>query len=251
MTDAVAEAQAKAKADESQAAEIAAQEAAKTAEAEAQETQEPAPSTPDLSGTVVEQVAELVTAAGLLPSDVAQIVSENGGNLTPALFKTLVDEHGEATTNLIADNLRAFNETAITKGNAVDNEIYSQVKEAFKGVTEQSGEDTWKELSAWAKENIPNAERQEVNELLAKGGLSAKFAVDHLVSKFRGDAQYSQSANLEEGEGSNEDQGVAMIDKATYDRELRSLMEKGHDYNTSPEIATLQRKRLKAIRRGR
>jgi hypothetical protein len=250
MTDAVAEAQATANAAaETEPTEIVVDAAPVTNEPAKVIEGTPASESP--SGTAVEQVGALIVEAGLSPQEVAKIVSENGGNLTPALFKSLVDKHGEATTNIIADNLKTFNADAESKGNAVDQAIYSQVKDAFKGVTEQDGEATWRELSTWAKDNIPSEQRAEINELLKAGGLSAEFAVNHLVQKFQSDPSYTQSASLEEADGVSDSYGTAMIDKATYDRELRRLQSEGHDYNTSPEIAKLQRQRSKAIRRGR
>ena len=256
MTDEVAEAQAKAKAEAAESAEtVAASEQENAPKGEESPTpkadlgdEDEGSKLPE--GTVVEQVGSLIVDAGLKPEDVAKIVSENNGDLTPALFQQLVEKHGEGLTSIIADNLRSFNKDAVTKGNENDTAIFTHVQESFKGVTEQSGEETWKELSGWAKENIPNAERKEINSLLKQGGLSAKFAVDHLVKKFQSSDSYTQTASLESGDSVADSSGGAMIDRATYDRELRKLQSEGHDYNTSPEIAQLQRRRQKAIRRG-
>ena len=258
MTDAVAEAQAAAKAAadaEQQAPASGEQEQAPVDPvdpAPASAPADPAPEQPkvDPSKDVVAQVGALVTEAGLKPEEVAKIVSENNGDLTPALFQSLVEKHGEGLTAIIADNLKNFNTDAVEKANENDNAVFDRVAKAFEGVTEQSGEESWKELSAWAKDNIPNEERAEINKLLQAGGLSAEFAVDHLVKKFQSDSSYSQSASLETADGVADSAGLAMVDKAEYDRELRKLLNEGHDYNTSKDIAQLRRRREKAIRRG-
>jgi len=44
--------------------------------------------------------------------------------------------------------------------------------------------------------------------------------------------------------------GGKPLDKVGYDRELRKLLNDGHNYDTSPEIAALNSRRTKSLARG-
>ena len=44
--------------------------------------------------------------------------------------------------------------------------------------------------------------------------------------------------------------GGKPLDKVGYDRELRKLLNDGHSYDTSPEIASLNSRRTKSLARG-
>lgn len=265
MTDKVAEAQAaaKAEADAKAAAQAAGGEGDKTpAPGATSEGDKPADNKPaasiveddkggktPLEGSATEQVETLLKGAGLDPKEVTRIVMENDGTVTPAVFKALVEEHGEATAKVVVDNLSQFSASAKAEVTARDEAIYSQVAKAFEGVTEQSGAESWAELAAWAKDNVPNSERQEINDLLSHGGIAAEFAVKTLIDKFKSSDSFTQPALLEEGE-SQDTSGIKPLDKASYDRELRKLLGEGRDYNTDPDIAKLKRARSKAIARG-
>lgn len=201
--------------------------------------------------TAAQQVESFLTDAGLEPSDVARAVTENGGEVTPAILKALVEKHGEGVASLIKDKLTYLHESNVKASQAKDQAVFAQVEKAFEGVTEQSGEDSFKELATWAKANMTKEERASINELLAKGGASATIAVDTLVNRFKqSDSFVEQKADLLVADDASQEYGGKPLDKAGYDRELRKLMNEGHDYDTSPEIAQLNARRMKAIRRG-
>lgn len=204
----------------------------------------------DLTSPVVKQVEKLITEAGLNASDVARIVTENDGKATPELIKALADKHGDAVAAVVAEQLSGFHNANKEKANKRDQAIFDQVQEAFKGVTEQGGKDTWNELAGWAKENIPNDERKEINELLAQGGIAAKYAVDDLVSRFKSSEQFSQPADLITGDATPNDFGVKPLSKAEYVSELRKLEAKGHVYGQSQEMAALDKRRTAGMQRG-
>lgn len=205
-----------------------------------------------LDKSVLSQVEGLLKDAGLSPSEVATVVTKENGEITPDILKALADKHGDAVASLVADKLQGFHEQTKTEANKRDKAVFDQVQEAFKGITEQSGEESWKELSAWAKENVPNAERKEINALLKQGGKAAQYAVQDLISQFKNSDTYEQPAELLDGDSLGDDTfgGGKPLDKAGYDRELRKLLNEGHVYGQSPEIAALDRRRLKAINRG-
>lgn len=210
----------------------------------------PEPKDFDFNTPVVQQIEQLVVDAGLDAGEVAKSVTENNGEVTPALAKKLVEKHGEAVAGLIISQLKGFHSANKAKSEARDNAIFSQVEESFKGVTEQSGQDTWKELSTWAKENVPNDERKEINKILQQGGLGAKYAVDDLVNRFKSSESFVQSADLITGDRVTDSSGVTPLSKSDYQRKFRELEAKGHVYGQSQELAQLDKQREAGMRKG-
>lgn len=204
----------------------------------------------DLSTPVVQQVESLIKEAGLDVQDVAKNVNDNDGKATPELIKALADKHGDAVAAVVAEQLAGFHESRKNLDNKRNQQIYDQVQEAFTGVTEQSGQETWTELAGWAKENIPNEERKEINKLLAQGGIATKYAIQDLVSRFKSSESFTQSADLITGDNTANDFGVKPLSKTEYVSELRKLEAKGHVYGQSQEMAALDKRRNAGIQRG-
>tara|TARA_R110000822_G_scaffold46604_5_gene123990 strand:+ start:4915 stop:5799 length:885 start_codon:yes stop_codon:yes gene_type:complete len=204
----------------------------------------------DLSAPVVKQVEKLLTDAGLDVSEVAQTVINNDGKVSPELIKALVDTHGEAVASIVAEQLSGFHESRKTLDTKRDQVIFDQVADSFKGITEQGGKETWSELAGWAKENVPNDERKEINKLLAQGGIATKYAVDDLVNRFKNSESFTQSADLMEGDATVNDFGVKPLSKSEYVMKLRELEAKGHVYGQSQEMASLDKRRTSGRQRG-
>ena len=110
-------------------------------------TESPTTSTVDMSATVVKQVEQLIVDAGLTASEVALAVQSGGGQVTPAIMQALVAKHGEAVASLVANQLESLNTSNIATASAKDTAVYTQVKEAFKDLTEQGGKESWTELA--------------------------------------------------------------------------------------------------------
>lgn len=193
-------------------------------------------------------VNSLVLDAGLTAQEINEAFAKSEGKTTAEIKEKLVEKHGEAVGELLAQQLETQYKTATEAAKAKDQAVYDQVAKEFEGVTEQSGEDSWKELATWSKENVPNDVRKELNTLLQQGGLAAKLAVRELSELYK-ENNFAQDAKLMEADGAG-DTNVEILDKATYDREVRKLMNEGHDYATSPKIQQLKRNRTKAINRG-
>ena len=197
------------------------------------------------------KVQPFLEQAGLVPSEVAAAVTKAGGEVSLEIMAKLVEKHGEGVAGLIKDQLNTLHVSHMDAGKKADTKVFDQVQEAFKGVTEQSGADTFKELATWAKTNLPKAERVEINGLLAQGGKAAELAIASLVNSFKTSTSFiEQPAQLTQADGYGNAQATQPLDKAGYDRELRKLMDQGHNYETSPEIATLNNRRSKSIQRG-
>lgn len=206
---------------------------------------------PKFDSSAAEQVRPFLEDAGLTPSEVATAVTEANGEVSIEIMKKLVEKHGEGVAGLIKDKLGNLHKSNVTAAKAADNKVFNQVQEAFKGITDQTGADTFKELATWAKTNVPVADREEINGLLRQGGKAAELAIDSLIQSFKkSDSFISQPAKLVAGESSVTEYGSKPLDKAGYNRELRKLMDNGHNYDTSPEIAQLNSRRSKSIARG-
>lgn len=215
------------------------------------ETSEPKKDTKTFDSATANQVQPFLEDAGLVPSEVAQTVTENDGEVSIEIMKALVEKHGEGVAGLIKDKLTSLHKSNVAASKAADTKVYNQLEKSFEGITDQSGAETFKELAAWAKDNVPKQERVEINKLLAQGGKAAELAIDSLVNKFKtSDSFVSQPAELMAADGANSEYGGKPLDKVGYDRELRKLLNEGHNYDTSPEIASLNSRRLKSRNRG-
>lgn len=206
----------------------------------------------DFKSPIVQQIETLVKDAGLDPADVAKAVTESKGEVSPALMKSLVEKHGEAVAALIANNLKTFHDANVAQANKRDTGIYDEVAEQLKGVTEQSGKESWNELATWAKTNIGNTERSEINDMLAKGGLSAKAAIKEITTRFleANKVPATQEAELMGGDHVPTANVGAPLSKSDYSREMRTLTEKGHIYGASSEMEALDNRRLAGRARG-
>lgn len=195
------------------------------------------------------QVTKFLDDAGLNSESVIKEFVDDG-ELSVDSMKALVEKHGEAVASLIVDKLKGLHKQSVEAAEERDQAVFKQVEEAFKGLTDQTGEKTWEELSGWAKENVPNEERAELNRMLQGGSLQAKLAIDYLVSTFKKSDAFSQPAELLDTDNVSEEYGLKPLSRTEYLRELDVLLAKGHDYNTSPEIRQLEARRQKGMSRG-
>ena len=206
---------------------------------------------PKFDSTEAERVRPFLEDAGLTPAEVAASVTSTDGEVSIEIMQKLVEKHGEGVAGLIADKLKGLHTSNVTAAKAADNAVFAQVATAFKDVTDQSGADTFKELATWAKSNLSVQERTEINGLLRQGGKAAELAINSLAASFKkSDSFIPQPAKLVSGDNSVNEYGGKPLDKTGYNRELRKLMDNGHNYETSPEIASLNSRRTKSIKRG-
>lgn len=203
-----------------------------------------------LEHAAIAGVQKLIVEAGINPQELAVFVTKTDGELPSGLLDALKKKHGDTVAELVIDKIKAIHSANKAQSQKRTDAVYAQVKEAFKDVTDQSGEATWKELSDWAKTNLDEDTRTELNVLLSKGGFQAKMAVSHLVQEFKSkNVTQTQTAKLLPGD-STANFGVVPMNRVDYHRELDKLLNAGHDYNTSPQIAELNRKRQAGMKAG-
>lgn len=200
--------------------------------------------------SAAKQVSDMITEAGLDAAQARDAITANGGKCTPEIYKALVEKHGEGMASLLSSQMTQVHTDQVDASNAQDKAIYTQVADAFKGVTEQSGEETWSELSTWAKANVSNDDRKELNAVIAQGGMAAKLAVQELVSMFQQSGDYSQEMVGLEGDNVPNAGKGGDLTRQEYNTELDVLLAKGHDYNTSREVKALQARRARSATRS-
>lgn len=194
-----------------------------------------------------EQLANFVVDVGFDIADVDEYLDKYGV-LPVEVTDALKEKHGDAVANMVAGQVEQMMDSQREAAQAQDKKMFDHLQETFKDVTDQSGEDTWNELKTWANENMAE-DKTELNQLLAQGGLASKLAIDHMVNKFRSSDNFEQSADLLDGDDLSNDHIIAPLSKEAYNKQLSELLNKGHKYE-SPEVAKLQRQRLKAMQRG-
>lgn len=201
--------------------------------------------------SAAQQLAEMVTAAGMNPSEVLKAVQGNSGVATPEIYAALSAKHGEGMAALLTGQMTQLHETSVTASSAADKAIFDQVATAFEGVTKQTGEETFKELGTWAKANLEDAKVTELNALIKQGGMAAKLAIQELTNAFSNSGDYAQPAQLMEGDNTPSTEGKGGdLTRQEHNEEVRKLMAKGHQHSSSREIAALGRRRQKSMSRG-
>lgn len=197
----------------------------------------------------LQKLEQFLSDASLKPKDVAEAISGNNGKLTPEILKALEEKHGVGVAALLADQLQQVHADSVKAIKARDTEVFKQLEKEFEGITNQSGEETFKELKQWAETALPNKDRVELNKLLQGGGLGAQLAIAHLSSTFKEQSNIVVPAKLVSGTATVS-AVMTPITRAEYTTQLRALEAKGHVYGQSEEIAKLDARRAAGLKRG-
>lgn len=215
-------------------------------------TPTPAPQpTVTYKSSAAQQLAEMVTQAGMNPSEVLKAVQGNNGVATPEIYAALQAKHGDGMAALLTGQMTQLHETSVSASAKADKEIFDQVEKSFEGITKQSGEDTFKELSTWAQANLPKDKVDQMNALIKTGGMGAQLAIQELTSAFKQSGDYTQPAELMQGDNTPAaGAGGGDLTRQEHNEAVRALVNKGHRHGTSTEIAALGRRRMKSMSRG-
>lgn len=213
----------------------------------------------DFSAPLVDHVSKLVSDAGLVPAEVTKLVM--GSDTIPqSILLKLAEKHGEGVASMVGAQLSQMKEAAqykiaqeekarIKAAKENDAKVYGIVEEAFKDITTQSGKETWKELAGWAKTNVPKEEVVELNEMLQRGGLSAKYATQELISRFKNRDDYTQPSIKESADSASSSKSRSPLSSTEYNNQLNELLRSGHNYNSSA-VQALQARRTAGMKRG-
>lgn len=197
------------------------------------------------------QVEDLIVSAGIDPVNLANTADRETGELSVDHKIKLIEKHGEAVADLIEGNVKKMMQDTRKYNDARDKSVFDQVEKEFKGVTTQKGSDTWKELASWVKDNMDKSTRKEYNKMLSSGGLQAQLAVKEMVTAFKKENDMTISAKFMDGDSGAIETTGGFITRSEYMKQLDVLQKGGHDYDTSPEIAALNKKRMKSMQNGK
>ena len=196
------------------------------------------------------QVAGMLSDAGVDPVLARDAITANQGNVTPEIYAALSAKHGEGMASLLVGQMKQLHTDGVNAGNTADQAVYDQVAESFKGVTEQSGKETFAELKTWASTNIGDADRKELNAAIQQGGLVAKLAIQELTNMFQQSGDYGQEMIGIAGDNLPSAPAGGDLTAREYSAALDALSDKGHIYGESREMADLDRRRTRSAQRS-
>ncbi|QMP18291.1 hypothetical protein phiV141_32 [Vibrio phage phiV141] len=192
------------------------------------------------------QVEGFLKVAGIQASQVEQEVIALGG-ISEGTKKALVDKHGEATTNLIVNQINSIASAQKASEQQLATMQHTMVQEAFAGVTDQSGEQTWNELIGWCRTNVDVETRTSLNNMMKAGGFQAKQAIEFMVNTFKQKNGIEQTGQLLNGANEQGSSTNTELTASTYSRELEKIVAK-HGYD-SPERKALDAQRMQSRQR--
>lgn len=214
------------------------------------EAQAPKATNVTFKDPAAKQLGSMLSDAGIDPLKARDAITANEGKCTPEIYAALEAKHGAGLASLLAGQMSQLHDAGVAKSNAQDAAVYTQVAEAFKGITEQTGEQTWTELAGWAKDNIEDGQRKQINAAIAQGGFVAQLAVQELVNAFQQSGDYGQEMQGLEGDNVPAAPKGGDLTRQEYTVALDALLAKGHVYGKSQEISTLDARRTRSAQRG-
>lgn len=127
-------------------------------------------------------------------------------------------------------------------------EQYVEAEQARNAETGQAlieiagGAEQWEEVVAWARENAEPEEKEEINALLQKGGISAKIAAQFLVTSFRATqgTEFEGRPAASPSAAAPASSPAGPISRVEFARESEKLYRQfGNDYQNRPEYRAL------------
>lgn len=203
------------------------------------------------------QVQAFLDTAGISRSQVEQELSSNG-KVSDRTMRALVATHGEGTTNLLVNSISTMYQSSKNQATSAAAARHDYVAEAFKDVTQQTGAETFRELTTWWQQPDPatgqprmdDNMKREINTMLKAGGLSMKMALDHLINGFREQNGQQQNQNIVV-DGSNTaalGTGGGEITAADYAKQYDAIVRK--EGMNSPKLRVLDAQRMRSMQRG-
>lgn len=194
-----------------------------------------------------ENLVDFVEQAGF-DTEMIDAYLDQHGTIPDALYNAWVEAHGALIANTLKRECEQGQANYQNEIKANDKRLHEHLEKAFEGITEQSGAETWNELKQWAQTNLAD-QKEELNGMLKQGGMQAELALDFIVNKFKNSEDFTQPANLTDGEEFASDFAGTPLSKQGYNDKLNELLGKGFAYD-SVEVQRLQRQRMKSMRRG-
>lgn len=160
------------------------------------------------------------------------------GTLSVASQATLVEKLGDSVAAMVIRNLDETATALKAEAKTRREELLDYTNKKFNG---EDANLTWSQVSEFANSpeaNLSSADKQHMNSLLAKGGLSAQLVIDKLASIYYNLPSTSTPADLLEADTYNS-AGFKPISKREYTEELRKAVDNyGYDSRQAKELRT-------------
>jgi hypothetical protein len=154
--------------------------AAAAAKAEDDTTAEDKPLDTDAWGTTGDPagdaVMEIMQNAGMTQADAKAMMYDaiTAGDVTKVDQAALIEKVGKARAALILAGTENFIGKQAAKGASILKDVNGSV----------GSEDNWKQLAAWAKTGVPEAELSEYRGMIDAGGAQARFAAQEILGRY-------------------------------------------------------------------
>ncbi len=140
----------------------------------------------DTGSEVGNNVLTLIQNAGVSADDAKALLFDavQSNDMSKIDRDALVEKVGEATANIILTGTATFAA-----------EVAKQSKEILEAVTGAVGSaENWTKVQEWAEktDTLSDKEAGEYNDLIKKGGASARFAASELLAKYNADAKNTE-----------------------------------------------------------
>ena len=206
------------------------------------EAQEPTSALPVVLNEQQVTVNTYLNSAGITADHVEAEMDSMGklSDMTIAIIRQKHGEHSDLIINQIENNHANYQ----AQQAQLETTAHNQVAEMM-GVDAAQGGAEMTKIIGWAVQAVPDAQMQELANLVDAGGLQSQLALQELVKAYT--EANGQGAQLVGGDVQTPTGGATM-DRAEYNRQ-RFEIEKKFGYN-SPQMVTLQNQRTAAINSG-
>lgn len=190
---------------------------------------------------VADSVLSELQEAGISTEDAKALIYDpllEHGDPTKIDRDALIEKVGKARANLVMAGIENY----VGRNNAAAEEAVGIVYETA------GGKEGWEKVAAWARENVSDKDRADLNALMDQGGRKASFAASEYV-RMHNEAEGTTSVGR--GETLEGDAKAGDVGEAISRVEYAERMEKAHRLGPKPgEIAAIQRARERGRKKG-
>jgi len=128
---------------------------------------------------VADSVLTTLQNAGVTPDEAKLLLWDavKEGDLTKVDIPALKEKIGDAKATLVMAGVTSFVEKQSTRNAAIIEDI--------KNVS--GGDENWKLMAAWGKDNLPEADLTEYRTMIDRGGPQARYAAGQIAAAYNAD----------------------------------------------------------------
>ena len=190
----------------------------------------------------VQDIADLLTSKNV--TGAADMINElnDSGELSLSSQLKLVDGLGPEVASIVTRQLAADVASAKAAGTAAKNEVLDY---AAKELGTSDAQATWNDLQAFANSPAAGLSPEDLSGLsaqLTNGGFGAKLAVDALVRMYKQSTNFTQHADLVQGQA-NLSQAFEPLSAQAYSEQMDAVARKYGYASREAEVLRQQRQR--------